>query len=168
MGKETFTESRQQQNTSEKKRNSLNIIKIIEATNQWANGCGITLLSEVKENGEVDVTVKCDGVINNLKLQGYAKQNNKCIALLPSLLEKGIISSETLIENLLINKNSIWESIDIRASFFNSGDSLMMIISNKLCNGKGKTVHPIIQHKKLICKQNKSKKIKMPTCQSLP
>eukprot|EP00829_Urostomides_striatus_P006237 TRINITY_DN167_c0_g1_i1.p1 TRINITY_DN167_c0_g1~~TRINITY_DN167_c0_g1_i1.p1 ORF type:complete len:182 (-),score=28.12 TRINITY_DN167_c0_g1_i1:167-712(-) len=139
MGKETLCEQKVPLSVFTHKLSVPAKSSIKEVANEWAINERIITQSQVFCDGEVEVTIRNNGEDMCLNLHGFSNQNNKSILLIGRLLQKGILTPETNIKSYLINKNAMWCSLDIKSSTFNSGDSLMFVICDKIMNQKGQS-----------------------------
>ena len=99
-----------------------------ELSRLWTSREGVTSVKEVKEDGQVSLTIQRQGEEWTFLCSGFANVNNKCTLLLQRLLQAGLLSPGCSIESFCVRKSSMWFHFDVRASSFSSGDSLLLVL----------------------------------------
>ena len=102
-----------------------------ELSDNWASINGTVLQTEVKENGKIVVIVRSRGEERYLVCSGFANTGNKCAKLVEKLRETKVVSKLACIKHFLALKEYMWCSVEVATSFFDSGDSFLIIIGNR-------------------------------------
>ena len=130
MGKECYRDGKQRGSREARKQLASYILKgdlQTEMAKNWSTREGIVAPSEVVEDGKVLVVLRQRGQDVKLLCSGFAKRDNPCLLLLRRLHERGLLTPGSALENVLLRRDSIWTSIDIRNSSFNSGDCFLLV-----------------------------------------
>ncbi len=98
-----------------------------EMSKNWSTLEGVVSASEVVEDGKVIVVLRQRGQDVKLLCSGFAKRDNPCLLLLRQLHERRLLAPGSCLENVLVRRDFVWCSIDIRNSCFNSGDCFLFI-----------------------------------------
>ena len=129
--------------------------------NTWCTEKEATLKEDVHEDGHIIVQLLFPLTNMTINCRGFQPEGNRNIELLANLRHNGIIRLNERIEGIFVYRDFTWDSLDLIAGTFNSGDTIIVRIAVNEQRREKTLNKPALSVKKRLRKPLKNKGAKL-------
>ena len=97
--------------------------------NTWCTEKGTTLIEDVHEDGHIVVQLLFPLTEMTINCRGFQPEGNRSIELIANLRHHDMIRLNERVEGIFAYRDSTWNSLELIAGSFNSGDTVVVRIA---------------------------------------